>query len=133
MNASKAIYALLSGNAPLVAAVNGIFARVAAQGILRPFLVYEEVDAILQPIIDPTSPRLWQARIQITAIADDYPTVKSVLAKASAACNYARGVIGGVTVLSVVKESVGSDDFDIGTQTFEQSFDLTVLYLDDGS
>jgi len=134
MDASQVINALLKAS-PDVAALVGtnIYALIAAQGIAPPYLVYKEVDAVLQPVIDCKPPQLWQARIQVTAVGADYPTVKAILVAASKACNYQRGLIAGVTVSSIVKETAGSDVFDVGLQSFEQSFDLMVLYFDTGS
>jgi hypothetical protein len=140
VNVSKPIYALLMASSRLAALVgiqadgsNGIYARVAPQAARAPFLVYEEISAVLQSIIDPTSPRLWESRIQLSAVAPTYGQMKAVLAAAMNACNYSRGVQAGVTLYSVVADSIGSENFDVGTQLYEQSCDLTVLYLDDGS
>ena len=86
MNASKAVYAVLSADAGVAALVGSrIFARVAAQGTARPFLTYQEVDAVLFPVLEQGQPKQWQSRIQVTCVGDDYATVKSVLAAAAAA------------------------------------------------
>jgi len=134
MNACKPVYALLSTNSVLQALVGtNVYAKLAKQGTQAPYLIYEQVDAVLEPIIDATQPRLWRARVQLMAVADDYATVKSVLEAAVRACNYQRGSIAGVQVALIIHDSAGADDFDVGTQQFYQSSDLTVLYLDDGS
>ena len=140
MDACQAIDALLRANAGVLAAVGldseggvKVYPLLAPQGTKPPYIVYKQVDGVLQPVITAVPPFLWQDRIQLTAVAMDYATVKAVLKAAAKACNYQSGTIGGVPVSSIVKETVGGDIFDIGTRTCEQSCDLMVLYFDTGS
>jgi len=131
MSAGIAVYTLLTGDATVQSLSGGrIFARVARQATVRPYLVYWEVDSVLQPVVDAMAPSLMDARVQVTAIAEDYAGCKALVAAGIAACKNQHGTIGGVTVYRMMIDNVGSDDFDQATMLYMQSFDVMTLYQD---
>ena len=52
---------------------------------------------------------LVRSRVQVTIIAKDYPGVKSLADIVRRACNFERGLIAGVDVASVMRDTVGPD------------------------
>lgn len=133
MRAEKVIHALLVGNAPLLAllaagSANSIYPGVVPQDAALPALVVEHIDSVDVPTIDAAHYALVQARIEVTVLAADYVTQKTVLEAVRVACQYQRGIVVGVPVNSVVRASVGPDlrDDDIGV--YRQSMDFYVTY-----
>ncbi len=132
MRAEKVIHALLVGNAPLLALLgNGsasVYPGVVPQGAALPALAVEHIDSVDLPTIDAAHYALVQARIEVTVLAADYVTQKTVLDAVRVACQYQRGTLAGVPVNTVVRASMGPDlrDDDIGV--YRQSIDFYVSY-----
>ena len=133
MRAEKVIYALLAAHAPLLAllgdgSATSIYPGEAPQDAVLPVLVVEHIDGVDVPTIDAAHYALVQARIEVTVLAADYVTQKTVLEAVRVACQYQRGTVAGVPVNSVVRASVGPDlrDDDIGI--YRQSMDFYVTY-----
>ena len=131
MRAEKAINALLNAAAGLTALVG---TRIYGggqlpQGTVLPACVVEHVSSNELTTIDANAAfGLMKARIQCTVLAKDYPTQKAVLEQVRIACNYQRGVIAGVRVITVLRDTVGPDMRDDAMQVYTQSIDFQVTY-----
>ena len=131
MRAEQAIYALLNAATALTALVGPrIFGGgQLAQGVALPAVVVEHVSSVELTTIDANAAfGLVQSRIEVTAIAKTYAEVKAVLEQVRVACNYQRGLINGVRVVSVIRDSVGPDQRDDDMQIFTQSIDFQVTF-----
>ena len=60
-------------------------------------------------------------------MAKDYPTVKQLVDRVRRACNFQRGQLGGISVVSVVRDTVGPDLEDLAG-IHSQSIDFKVTY-----
>ena len=131
MRAEKALNTLLNAAPGLTALVG---ARIYGggqlpQGTVLPAVVVEHVSSNELTTIDANSAfGLMKARLQCTVLAKDYPTQKLVLEQVRIACNYQRGVIGGVRVVSVLRDTIGPDQRDDAMQVYSQSIDFQVTY-----
>lgn len=67
------------------------------------------------------------SRVQVTAVGKPYPDVKALLDLVRRACNFQRGEIAGVDVISVVRDTVGPDLSDPAGNTIK-SIDFKVTY-----
>lgn len=130
MRAEQVIYALLSEAAGVTALVGTrIYPGVLPQGTALPALALEFISGVELPTVDATAGfNLLQARVQVTAIAKTYAEVKTVLEAVRAACNFQRGTIAGVHVVSVRRDTIGPDLRDDDVQLFTQSIDFGITY-----
>ena len=69
------------------------------------------------------------ARVQVMAISKAYPEVKELLALVRRACNFQRGQLAGVDVISIVRDTVGPDLQDAADTHF-QSIDFKVTHYE---
>lgn len=67
------------------------------------------------------------SRVQVTAESRTYPDVKALLDLVRRACNFQRGSLAGVDVISIVRDTVGPDLQDMAG-TYSQSIDFKVTY-----
>lgn len=67
------------------------------------------------------------SRVQVTVVGKPYPDVKALLDLVRRACNFQRGQIAGVDVVSVVRDTVGPDLSDAAGNTIK-SIDFKVTY-----
>ena len=131
MRAEKVINALLNAAAGLTALVG---TRIYGggqlpQGTALPAVVVEHISSNELTTIDANAAfGLMKARIQITVLAKDYPAQKAVLEQVRIACNYQRGLIAAVRVISVLRDTVGPDLRDDAMQVYTQSIDFQVTY-----
>lgn len=132
MHAEKIALALLTGNAPLTAAVPAarIYPHIVAQGVVLPALSVTLIDATEIGTIDAQAYALKQARISVEVHAPDYPTQKAVLALVRAAMRYQRGVIAGVPVASIVGAGDGPDLRADDPPIFRQSLDFLITFTE---
>lgn len=129
MSAVKVIRALLIGSAPVTSlcpAVN-ILAGVVAQDKAVPALSITHISTNPISRIDAQAvASIVVSRVQVTVIAANYPAVSPLLDAVRKACNYQRGIVAGVDVISIVRESLGPDfSNDAGSIHF-QSIDFKV-------
>ena len=138
MRAEKVIYALLTGNAGVTALVGGalpsarIYAGRLPQNTTMPAIAYETISGTeLTPInAFAAGYQVMRTRMQVTVLAKLYSDVKAVLEAVRLACLYKSGVIAGVTVLSVTRDSVGADLRDDQTGLYMQSIDFMVMHYE---
>lgn len=134
MRSEKVMQALLTGASALTTLLANGAASVYGGGQLPqatalPALVVEHVNSNELTTIDANAPfGLVQSRLQVTVLAKDYPTVKTVVEQVRIACNYQRGVIAGVRVISVLRDNVGPDLRDDDMQVYTQSIDFQVTF-----
>lgn len=131
MSAVKVMLALLVADAPVLALVSAarIVAGVLPQGTALPAIAITEVSTIELPRVDANSPTtLADSRVQVTLIATSYPLQKQLLNAVRRACNYKRGSIAGITVVSVRRAGNGPDFNDADTGFYMQTVDYTVIY-----
>lgn len=126
MSAVKAIRALLIANAPVIAICPAakIVAGIVPQATALPALsILHVVTTNISHIDAQAEFALVTSRVQVTAMASDYPGVQSLIAAVRKACNYQRGTLAGANVASVVRDTVGpyfaSDDAKIHYQTID--------------
>ena len=123
---------LLANNAALIAVVPA--ARIFAGGIplntALPALGVAQISSVPRtPVSVPTSGVLQTERVQVTIHAATYPTQKSILKLAMAACPNQSGTVNGVAVDSILPAGEGPDLPPDEDGIYEQSFDLMVGWL----
>ena len=126
----KVIRALLAGAAAVVARVpaDRIVAGVVREGTALPALGITEVGAVPVGAIDGQAAySIVTSRVQVTAMGQAYPDVKALVDLVRRACNFQRGLIAGVSVVSIVRDTVGPDLADDAGNSF-QSIDFKVTY-----
>lgn len=131
MRAEKVIRALLAQAAGVSAVVGDRIHPVPLpQGVTLPALGYTHVSTREHTGDGSASAAyvLCTSRIQVDVLAKDYPTQKSLLDEVRKACNYQRGIIAGVTVVSVLRAGVAHDERDDDMRVYRQSIDFLVTY-----
>lgn len=132
MRAEKVIRSLLtaaSGVTTLVA--DRVYPSPLPAGTALPACVVEHVDTIELTTVDANSAYgLVRSRIQVSVLAKDYPTQKALLDEVRKACNYQRGVVAGVRVVLVQRDTVGPDGYsaDDDRTVYSQSIDFQVTH-----
>lgn len=126
----KVIRALLVGAAAVVARVpaDRIVAGVVKEGTALPALGITEVSSAPVGAIDGQAAySIVTSRVQVTVMGQAYPDVKALVDLVRRACNFQRGLIAGVNVVSIVRDNVGPDLEDDAGNRF-QSIDFMVTY-----
>ena len=131
MGARKAVYALLSADAGVTALVSTrIYPTVLPQDKTLPALVYQRISGVEPGQIDGQGRALVQGRIQVTALAAEFGACAAILDAAREALLYQYGSIGGIEVVSIIRDIDGADDFDPDLQAYSQSMDFIVSYIE---
>lgn len=131
MDARTAIYALLSADAAVGAIVSTrIYPTVVPQDQPMPALVYQRISGVEPGQISADGAALVQSRIQLTALAESFSACAELLDAAREAVLYRHGTIGGVQVVSIVRDIDGVDVFDPEAMVFSQSMDVIVTYIE---
>jgi hypothetical protein len=131
MSAVKVIRALLAADAAVIAICPAakIGAGFVPQDTAMPALLVQHIGTVPIARIDAQAEYgLVTSRIQVTAMAGDYPGVKALLAVVRKACNYERGTIATVSVVSVLRDTVGPDLTNDDASIYYQSMDFKVTY-----
>lgn len=129
--AVRAIRALLVASPSLVAIVPAakIVFGVVPQATILPAISIMHVSTVGLPTIDAQSAAtLSTSRVQVTAMAKDYATIKSILAAARLACQFKRGALGGVSVSAITVDTLGPDFQSEDALIFYQSIDFKVTF-----
>jgi len=131
MGARKAVYALLSADAGVTALVSTrVYPTVLPQDKTLPALVYQRISGVEPGQIDGQGRALVQGRVQVTALAAEFGACAAILDAAREALLYQYGSIGGVEVVSIIRDIDGADDFDPDLQAYSQSMDFIVSYIE---
>lgn len=111
MSAVRAVIALLKADARVAALVGDrISAGDIPETVARPaFGVHEVSSAPLGAIDAQAATSLVTSRVQVTVHVKRYPEIDGALRIARQACNFERGLIAGVDVVSIVRDIVGPD------------------------
>jgi hypothetical protein len=137
MRAESVIYTLLTGSTSLQALLGGalpamrVYASRLPQNTVMPAVAYQLVSGTEMTPIDAAAGRqLMRSRVQVTAMGKKYSDVKNVIEAVRIACLYQSGVIAGVTVLAVLRDSVGPDLRDDDLNLYLQSIDWIVMHYE---
>jgi hypothetical protein len=130
MTAVAAILELLvASDVVAICPATDIVAGVVAQGADLPAISIMHISTVPFAAMDAQAEfNLVTSRVQVTAMAKDYPTVKTLLGAVRMACNYRRGLLAGVQVVSVVRDTVGPDLADDDATIHFQSMDFKVTF-----
>ncbi len=126
----KVIRALLAASQATTAHVPAerIVAGVVPVGTQLPALSITHISTTPIGAIDAAAEfSLVRTRVQITVMTQDYPTGKLLADLVRRACNFKRGLIAGVDVASVMRDTVGPDYQDQAGAHFG-SVDFMVTY-----
>ena len=127
MRAEKVIRSLLLANATISGAVaNRIYPVTLPEGTVLPAIVLDHISTVEQPTIDANAPlALVESRISVTVISNDYTTDACRVA-----CNFKRGTIASVSVVSVRRALVGPEYKDDELRSYAQPQDFMVLHFE---
>lgn len=126
----KIIRALLVGAAAVTARVSApsIVAGTVKEGATLPAIGLKEVSSVPVGAIDAQAEySVVVSRIQVTVMSQAYPDVKAILGLVRRACNFKRGMIADVSVISIERDTVGPDLDDAAGNSF-QSIDFKVTH-----
>jgi hypothetical protein len=128
MSADAVVYALLSGATPVTALVGTkIYPTVAPEATLAPFISFQLISNVRNGAIDAQATRhVAVSRIQVNLVAVAYATLKAMRATVIAACQFQRGTIAGISVISVLPAGDSPISFDGELGLFHQAVDLAV-------
>jgi hypothetical protein len=130
MSAEKIIRTLLTASSTVTALVSDrVYPGEIPQGVALPAIGLTHISTVEVSTIDASAANmLVQSRIECTALAKDYATVKSIISAIRSACNYAHGTVAGFSVVSVRRDLVGYDTRDSDTGILAQTIDFQVYW-----
>lgn len=131
MSAVKAIRALLVAASPITAICPAarIISGVVPQGTAMPAISLLHVSTVPFARMDAQAEfNIVTSRVQVTIMASSYPGVKPLLDAVRKACNYQRGVLAGVDVVSIVRDTVGPDFSNDEASIYYQTIDFKVTF-----
>jgi hypothetical protein len=130
MSALAIINATLLAASPVTTLVAArIYPGELPQGTVLPAIGISDMGGVELPTIDASAAyTLVEDNVQVTVLAKDYVTQKSLKDKVRAACNFKRGSIGGFQVVSVRRTSWGADMRDSDLTIFGQTIDFKVTW-----
>jgi hypothetical protein len=133
MSAVQVIRSLLTGSATVVAicpAIRIIIGTVP-QSTPMPSLSISHISTVAISRIDAQAEYgLVTSRIQVTAMAGNYSAAKALIDASRKACNFGRGELAGVSVVSVVRDTVGPDLSNDEATIHFQTIDFKVAYFE---
>lgn len=130
MRAEKVIHTLLAAASPVTTLVGDrIYPGIVPQGKALPALAVQHISSVELTTIDANAAfGLVKSRVQVTVLAANYPDQKTLLDEVRKACNYQRGVIQSVRVISVIRDNHGPDMRDDDAGIYTQSIDFQVTH-----
>lgn len=127
MMVEKAVYALLSGAAGLVALVSArIYPVIVSQGEPLPAVIYLVVSKQSEHCMGLDS-NLTRARVQVTAFASTQTSARSVADAIKSAMSRKRGTYGGVSVDDVLFDNETSF-YSPDALAYQINQDFTIFY-----
>lgn len=132
--ALAAVRALLLADATVIslvpaARINAL-RRPQADATL-PALVLQHISRVADPAVGAAlQPRYSRSRVQVTALAADYPGLVALCTAVDLAVTYKAGAYGGVTVTTIERDLVGPDLVDDDTGTLYRHIDFVVWHRD---
>lgn len=131
MSAVEVIRALLISNPPVITIcpATKIALGIVPQRTALPALSVMHISTTGVSRIDAQAElALVTSRVQVTVMAKGYLAVKSLVAAVRKACNYQRGTLAGVNVVSVIRDTVGPDFANDDASIYYQTIDFKVTY-----
>jgi hypothetical protein len=130
MRAEKVVKYLLENAAGVTALVGTkIYAFPLPQKTTSPALVYSKVSSVDVPPVNAfAGSNIALSRVQVTAFAVDYPSVKNLLEEVRKALSYQSGLINGVQVVSVLPDIEGPDLYELSLVLPYQSRDFLITH-----
>ena len=131
MSATAIMRALLLAHAPLTALVPA--ARIVNGDVPAgslPAIGVREISSIERDSVARAGNSVITARVQVTVYATCYTEQVAILKAAKLAPGTHTGVVAGYEVRSVLRDIVGPDLGNDAAQTFEQSRDFKVTYVE---
>lgn len=127
----KSIRALLAGAAAITAHVaDRVMAGDVPEGTAMPALGIKEISSVPVGAIDAQAEQsVVVTRVQVMVMAKAYPEVKPLRDLVRRACNFQRGPIAGVDVISIERDTIGPDLQDEAGNHF-QSIDFKVTHYE---
>lgn len=97
-----------------------------------PALVLQHISRVTDPAVGAAmQPRYSRSRVQVTALAADYPSLVALTAAVDLALTYKAGTFAGVQVTTIERDLVGPDRVaDDGTDTHFRDLDFIVWHMD---
>lgn len=129
MTCEAAVYSLL--NVAGVTAIVGtrIYPTAMPVGVSTPAIVYELISSWRPGALDAyATTHLTRARVQINLMSADHSVLLTLRSAVFNAMQFKRGVIGGVTVHSVLPSGEGPDQYDPEMRLFLRPVDFTLTY-----
>jgi Protein of unknown function (DUF3168) len=132
MRPEAVMFALLNASSAITALVG---ARISESRMVEndpyPALVLDLVSGnLIHPINAAQGPHLVQARVQVTALGKTVGDVKTLLEQVRLACEFQRGAIAGVTVVSIVRDLIGPDAKNDELGVYYQPHDYMVTFYE---
>lgn len=128
----KSIRALLVGAASIVARVPEAQIIAGDVPVIAPMpaLSLKEISSVPIGAIDAQAERsIVVTRVQVMVMAKTYPEVKPLRDLVRRACNFQRGALGDVDVISIERDTIGPDLQDAAGNHF-QSIDFKVTHYE---
>jgi hypothetical protein len=135
MRAERAVKALLDGASGVTAIVGAggaarIYGAAAPQEAAAPLIVYSLQGAEREPVLAPTAERVVQSLIDVLCVAPTYPALKALAEEVRLALNGASGTQGGTSVLGIVIESEGPDQYEPQLDEFGKTWTFRVMHTE---
>jgi len=131
VSAGKVIRALLIADGGVLALCPAarIVAGVIPQGSALPAISVMRISHYSAARIDAQAPTgLATSRVQVSVLTKDYAVADALVIAARKACNFQRGSLGGVAVISVVRDVEGPDMENDDARIQYRTIDFMVTY-----
>lgn len=130
MRAEKVVKTLLGNAAGVTALVaTRVYPGPIPQGTTLPAISYEHISTVPLQTLDASAGfNLVRTRIEVTAVAKNYSDQKALIEEIRKALEYQRGIIAGVEVIAILRESAGPDLRDDDMQLYTQAVDFMVTH-----
>lgn len=131
MSGVAILRALLLANTSVTAITARVVAGVLPQGVTLPAIGVSEVSSNEERTVARNLPvKMIRERVQVTALAKDYATMKKLIKAAALGPGVHTGVVLGFRVNSILPEGVGPEIPPADDGIYEQSRDFMVTFLE---
>ena len=130
MSAELVTFALLNGAGPVTSIVGTrIYPVRLPPKESTPAIVYELISAVRAPAIDAYAPtHMTRSRVQVNLISADFDVARNLRELVVAAMQFQRGLIGGVTVHSVLHAGEGPVSYDQQLGLYHRPIDFLITH-----
>lgn len=131
MSGVAILRALLTANANVAAITPRVVAGILPQGTALPALGVSEVSSNEERTTARNLPvKMIRERVQVTALAKDYPTMKKLIKAAALGRGVHTGMVIGYRVCGILPEGVGPEIPPADDGIYEQSRDFMVTFIE---